>query len=98
MGAGGRGEHGVEIQGRVVHHQLCGLRAGGGCAQVGIAADGQAACIHIGSAGVGVGGAECQSPCTFLFDHARARNHIGNANGVAALEHQGGVVDDVAAA
>ena len=40
VGAGGRGEHGVEIQGGVVHHQLCGLRAGGGCAQVVIAADG----------------------------------------------------------
>ena len=98
VGAGGCGEHGVEIQGGVVYHQLVGGAAGGRCAQVGIAADGQTACVHIGGTGIGVGTTQGQGTCAFLLDDARARNDVGNAHRVGTLEHQGGVVDDVATA
>ncbi len=98
VGAGGCGEDWVEIQSGVVHHQLRGLLTGGRCAQVAIAADGQAAGVYIGGAGVGVGSAERQSARPLLLDHTAARNHVGYTDGIAALEHQGGVVDDVAAA
>ena len=63
------GEGGIEIQAGVVHHQLRGLCGGGGSAQVGIAADGQAARVDLCGAGVGIVATERECAAALLLEH-----------------------------